>query len=42
VGNRNGTLCNKELFFQYTGLTEDAIKSWTDWDVPDEAVKKLY
>jgi putative transposase len=42
IGNRNGTLCNKELFFQHTGLTEEVIKSWTDWDLPDDLVKKLY
>ena len=42
VGSRNGRLCNKELFLNHTGLTEDAIKGWTDWDLPDDLVKKLY
>ena len=42
VGSRNGTLCNKELFLNHTGLTEDAIKNWTDWDLPDDLVNKLY
>ena len=42
IGVRNGSLCNKELFFQHTGLTEEAIKGWADWDLPDDLVKKLY
>ena len=42
VGSRNGRLCNKELFLNHTGLTEDAIKNWTDWDLPDDLVNKLY
>jgi len=42
VGLRRGNLCNKELFFQQTGLDAGAIKGWCDWDLPDDLKKKLY
>lgn len=42
VGLRNGTLCNKELFFLQTGLTVESIKGWSNWDFPPESIKKFY
>ncbi len=42
VGLRHGSLCNKELFFQQTGLNAAAIKGWCDWDLRDDLIKKLY
>ena len=42
VGLREDGFCNKELFLSVTGLTVDAIKCQTDWDLPDDDIKKLY
>jgi putative transposase len=42
TGIRNGSLCNKELFFMQTGLSIEAIKGWTDWDLSDDLINKLY
>ena len=42
VGLREDGFCNKELFLNVTGLTVDAIKCQTDWDLPDDDIKKLY
>ena len=42
IGIRNGSLCNKELFLNYTGLDAAAIKSWADWDFPDDLIDKLF
>ena len=42
AGLRNGSMCNKELFYEQTGLTADAVRGWSDWDLPDNEVCKLF
>jgi putative transposase len=39
---RNGTLCNKALLFQLTGLTAALIKDWREEEIPAEEIKNFY
>ena len=42
AGLRNGTLCDKELFFSLTGLTASDIISGGQIDFDDDYIKKFY
>ncbi|HKC34620.1 MAG TPA: hypothetical protein VKB95_01115 [Chitinophagaceae bacterium] len=42
AGLRNGTLCDKELFFSLTGLTTSDVISGGQTDFDDEYIKKFY
>ena len=39
---RNGTLCDKELFFSLTGLNSDGVIIGGQTDLDDEYIKKFY
>ena len=39
---RKGTLCNKSLFFDLTGLTKADITNRLNYNISEELVKKLY
>ena len=42
IGKRNGTLCDKEIFFKLTGLTINDILNRTENNISDEIIKKFY
>jgi putative transposase len=42
IGVRDGTLCNKALFFRSTGLNEADIWNRLDYNISDEIIKKFY
>lgn len=42
AGERNGTLCNKNIFFQCTGLTEKDIVPRLEENVTEDDLKKFY
>jgi len=42
AGIRNGTLCDKELFFSLTGLTIKDVISGGQNDFDDDYIKKFY
>ena len=39
---RNGTLCNKEILFEYTGLSKDSILNRIENDLPNNIKQKFY
>jgi len=42
AGLRNGTLCNKEMLFAATGLSEAGIQNWNDWCITVEEANMLF
>jgi putative transposase len=42
TGGRNGSLCNKELFFKLTGLTAADIFNRLDFSLDEEMIRKFY
>ena len=42
INVRKGTLCNKSLFFNLTGLTKEDISNRLNYNIGDELVKKFY
>jgi putative transposase len=42
TGKQNGTLCNKALFFDCTGLNENDIAGWHDEGFSEAEVKRFY
>lgn len=42
IGNRNGTLCDKDLFILQTGMTKDEIVSGAQSEYDVEIIKKFY
>lgn len=42
IDARKGTLCNKSLFFDLTGLTKDDIRNRLNYKMSDELIKKFY
>jgi putative transposase len=42
IGVRNGTLCNKQLFFELTGLTKYDIINRLDFPLEEALIKKFY
>jgi len=42
TGLRNGSLCDKDLFFIETGITVAEIISKSEHDLPDDLIEKLY
>jgi len=41
-GLRNGSLCDKELFYKYSGLTQDDINYRTQINFSDTMIEKFY
>jgi putative transposase len=42
IGQRNGTLCNRSLFFKHSGLMITDIIGRSDNTLPEEMIRKLY
>ena len=42
IDARKGTLCNKTLFFNLTGLTKEDINNRLNYSLQDELIKKFY
>lgn len=42
AGLRNGTLCDKEIFFSLTGLTQEDIAKGADIEFEDDVINKFY